>query len=610
MSPLLIFRNALFGLASVFTRALVQIVWLECVLFISVVGTAYFLPWRVWQGNWSDGLITSVMLFIVALTAFFVDETELTGLSDLMMGAMIFLLAGIPVAVALMLVKVCVKRTSQFQFFLCHHKLAAGASARLLKLMLTRQSRGTRKTFIDSDDLKNLSQLFDTVAYETETLAVLHTSDVLKRPWCMGEITISYKRNVPTVIVMFPGTNLPSTNFIDNYETFVQGIHILTDYGIQLLQVKDALRSLSMRPSIYLPEHITKKVMVNTCKHLVMGGMSQMERRLEKKKTKNGASEGGDTDTTSAMAQNVSAQSWCLQASVDSKTADKKKRGRSGSKGSGSSTSLFSLSALSGFSGSSGEEHGDGTVVIIADSQNWEAISAALVLHEFMLVHLYQNQDKLPTVLRHGDLLNSNCTDMVLICTAGMFHKAEVVEWLIQAATLETTALPILADVGFKVPHGPSLKAGCDHVEQCSRSLGELQQLMVDIFLEIGIVFQCSDAAGTEETLKVKGKEVATRVCMSGRRHLKLTDKLDESTKHSAVSIQENNNESSAKAKTISCIDNPSPRSPDVIDIDEPYDGNVPDGLLNLLDELPFPDEPSSQEFPPRVVQTVRDSAG
>eukprot|EP00971_Amphidinium_carterae_P330556 6463663-Amphidinium_carterae.1 len=46
-----------------------------------------------------------------------------------------------------------------------------------------------RKVFIDSDDLKRVDLLFEYVLYHTETLVVLCTSEILTRPWCVGEVT-------------------------------------------------------------------------------------------------------------------------------------------------------------------------------------------------------------------------------------------------------------------------------------------------------------------------------------------------------------------------------------------------------------------------------------
>ena len=45
------------------------------------------------------------------------------------------------------------------RFFICHHKLAAGALARLLKMRLCKLIGVNRKVFVDSDDLKDLNKL-------------------------------------------------------------------------------------------------------------------------------------------------------------------------------------------------------------------------------------------------------------------------------------------------------------------------------------------------------------------------------------------------------------------------------------------------------------------
>ena len=62
---------------------------------------------------------------------------------------------------------------------------------------------------MDSDNLKDLGALFDTVRADTELLVVLCTTLVLTRPWCVGEVTVSCLNAVKVMPVILPDFVLP-----------------------------------------------------------------------------------------------------------------------------------------------------------------------------------------------------------------------------------------------------------------------------------------------------------------------------------------------------------------------------------------------------------------
>ena len=87
-------------------------------------------------------------------------------------------------------------------FFLCWHPV------HLLHFIFFRFSRFTKVTgypqiYLDSDNLKNLEELFDTVRSHTRNLVVLATPAVFQRPWCAGEITCAYSSRIPVFLVNF-----------------------------------------------------------------------------------------------------------------------------------------------------------------------------------------------------------------------------------------------------------------------------------------------------------------------------------------------------------------------------------------------------------------------
>jgi len=98
--------------------------------------------------------------------------------------------------------------------FVCHHKAAAAAQARLLQLLL--QLESDQSCFLDSDDLTNLDELFDTVRARVGRLIVYMTADILKRPWCVGEITTAYKSRVKVTKVITPSFEKPEDAILDD----------------------------------------------------------------------------------------------------------------------------------------------------------------------------------------------------------------------------------------------------------------------------------------------------------------------------------------------------------------------------------------------------------
>eukprot|EP00971_Amphidinium_carterae_P255034 5062959-Amphidinium_carterae.1 len=128
----------------------------------------------------------------------------------------------------------CQSRGKPYQFFLCHHKVGAGAFCRLLKMRLLKTRGVHRKVFVDTDDLQNLGTLFDMVDQDTENLVCIHSSHLLTRPWCVGEVTTAYRAKISMQVVRLHLVEKPSDNFIENFAGFVPDLECLTHNGIDL----------------------------------------------------------------------------------------------------------------------------------------------------------------------------------------------------------------------------------------------------------------------------------------------------------------------------------------------------------------------------------------
>eukprot|EP00439_Symbiodinium_sp_Y106_P078180 s3379_g16.t7 len=147
-----------------------------------------------------------------------------------------------------------------FHFFLCHHKKAAGSFARLLKIELLRRS-SSFTSFIDVDDLSDLSKLFSYVSHDVEKLVLFGTPDVLKRTWCVGELVVARLHKVPTILLKLPSFSQPDEGFLLAYDSLVPDLGDFSSYGFGMKEVKDTLRWLGSVETISLPSYLSKQVL-------------------------------------------------------------------------------------------------------------------------------------------------------------------------------------------------------------------------------------------------------------------------------------------------------------------------------------------------------------
>jgi hypothetical protein len=142
-----------------------------------------------------------------------------------------------------------------FDYFICHHKEGSGCLARYLKMIYT---EANAKCFVDSDDLTDITKLFSYVS-DTATIVVINSPDLVWRKWCMGEITTARMHNVPTVVINFPGVELPDDEAISNYAEYVPDVATLAKFGIDLPMIQESLRWLRTLPSFKLPTLVEPK---------------------------------------------------------------------------------------------------------------------------------------------------------------------------------------------------------------------------------------------------------------------------------------------------------------------------------------------------------------
>jgi len=286
--PVVLIRNALVAVAPIFIYAVHQILFLELLLIASLVMLLIVMPWRVLPANYLDTMGHVCMLCVTMVAAFFVEDkdSELRLVSTISaIGIMIIpfvLVAGIIYGV----VRLLQMRLKPYQFFLCHHKAAAGSFCRFMKMRLAKTSGVKTKVFIDTDDLRNLDGLFDVVAHKTGTLVVIQSRSVLLRPWCAGEITTAFRSSVRTVSVFIHGVPGPTDEFIAKYGTHVPDLSTLTEFGILLEHIQEAFSWLTQQAAIYLPAEAREPAIDEVCTTLVndlknAGDSRTIDKRVE-----------------------------------------------------------------------------------------------------------------------------------------------------------------------------------------------------------------------------------------------------------------------------------------------------------------------------------------
>eukprot|EP00913_Durusdinium_trenchii_P025622 g24049.t1 len=214
-------RNALVVLCPLLPSASGRILCMNLVLYGSLVMVAYGKPWRATLCNTLDLFLLAGMLVILDMGSLFVLNIDGPSTAAICIVFSTVMFISIVAAVFYGIAKhVMLKYHKPFRYFVCHQKNAAGSYARLLKIEL--QKRGPRfSTFIDCDDLNDLTKLFSYVGQDTQTLLILGSPQILTRKWCVGEMVTGRIENVHTVLLTFPGFVMPDESFIETYTTLV-----------------------------------------------------------------------------------------------------------------------------------------------------------------------------------------------------------------------------------------------------------------------------------------------------------------------------------------------------------------------------------------------------
>lgn len=262
-SVIFLIRNGLVAMTPLIFAKSGRLVMMNLLLYANMMMVAFFKPWRFMVCNLLDMVLLMGMLVILDMGFVAAHDTNQEATMIIVMTFMLTMFLAVFATLTYGCYKfIEQKYRKQFRFFLCHQKNAAGSMARLLKIQLERALPGT-KTFIDCDDLNDLTRLFSYVGQDTQTLLVLGSPSILTRKWCVGEMVTARANEVHTLILKWPQYNTPDEKFISQYSTIVPDIHELSKFGIGLGEVEDTLRWLGTVEMQRLPDQINEETSVS-----------------------------------------------------------------------------------------------------------------------------------------------------------------------------------------------------------------------------------------------------------------------------------------------------------------------------------------------------------
>ena len=100
----------------------------------------------------------------------------------------------------------------------------------------------------------------------------------------------------------------------------------------------------------------------------------------------------------------------------------------------------------------SSSSHLNPQIFIVQDNLNTEAVATAHILRDLLLVHSLNNLVKIPHLLHLEQALPTTATDIVVLCSAGVFTREDILAAFYTAAENSMSSVPILNDDAFRFP--------------------------------------------------------------------------------------------------------------------------------------------------------------
>ena len=277
-----------------------------------------------------------------------------------------------------------------------------------------------RGVFLDADNLEDLNLLFGYVGNDTDTLVVICTSEILARPWCVGEMTTARLHSVDTVLVVLPCFTWPTDDFLTHYASHVPGIVGIAKFGISVDMARVTLSWLQSRSRLSLPHKVSLSVL-----EVVAGKLLSRKRGLCEYSARTGVQSRSlnvaEADRPSSHALRRSFQRYDPAEHVVQQLQDP----------------AATVTCK---------------VVAIVDRGNWEGICAALLVREMLVPQLSAAAEKVPHVLTEDDALPPDTECALILCTNGCFHSAHFARQVLAAAAAGVRFIPVVAEENFHFP--------------------------------------------------------------------------------------------------------------------------------------------------------------
>lgn len=241
-------RNFLTSLIPVLFResAIWQVLSIEFIHLLALLGTCYLMPWRTLIANISEMGMAVALITFMQVASFFVHDDQGEG-TELLAGVLIALVASIASVALGVLAHTAFFRfvpTTPYGVFLCYHQDGAASLGRYFKMIIGRLS--SSRIFLHSDQMEELDLIFDTVRQKSKNLVILLTKMTLTLPWCAGEITTAVLNGVPIVPVICSDYVAPDEEARTQLDSLwsQQQLYQLGAYGVYLRSIKEAYRVL------------------------------------------------------------------------------------------------------------------------------------------------------------------------------------------------------------------------------------------------------------------------------------------------------------------------------------------------------------------------------
>jgi len=243
---LFLFRSTLICLAPVLIRndAGLQVAYLVLIILVMMQVQQALYPWRVQACNIVDGALQTFLVMIL-LSGSLLTSLSLKTSTFRAIATAFFLFTVVAfVVLFLTMLTLRLKPRKKFDVFLCHHKAHASAQVRLLKILLQVEKGQAFHVFIDSDDLRDLDELFDIVKSSVAHFVAFLTGMTITRPWCAGEIAVATMCGLSRSRVITSSFRAPSEAALSDMDNFLGDLSLLQQYEVSGQDVQEALGRL------------------------------------------------------------------------------------------------------------------------------------------------------------------------------------------------------------------------------------------------------------------------------------------------------------------------------------------------------------------------------